>query len=916
MNDVAQDILMHYGTKRHSGRYPWGSGDSPYQHENDFLARYDEYKKQGLSEVEIARAMKCVDGTKELRMYLRIANHERTATMISKAQKLREEGKTYQEISDSLGLSGPSAAQALVLEKNNSKQEAVDATVKRLREEVQKKGAIDIGEGVETDLGISKDTLREAATRLAMEEGYSIHGVGVKQPMDSTKQTTVTALTKDISYGDLYKDPSLIQPIDDSYSDDGGRTWHTTEYPASIDSNRISINYRDDGGKAKDGVIEIRPGCPDLSLGDSHYAQVRILVDGTHYLKGMAMYADDLPDGVDIRFNTNKPEGTPKMDVLKPCKDDPDNPFGAYIKAKGQSHYTGEDGQEHLSAINKIKEEGDWDDQRISLSSQFLGKQPVKLAKQQLDITYDKFADEYERIDKVTNNIVKKKMLADFAGKCDKAAEDLDAAGLPRQRTQVILPLTKIKDNEIYATNFKNGEQVALIRYPHGGTFEIPILTVNNNNAQGKNLLGRPIDAVGISTKVAEKLSGADFDGDFVSVIPLSDKVKIRTSSMSSYKGLEGFDPKDKYPPVKDSKGNIISKTMTKAGTQQQMGIVSNLITDMTIKGAPPEDIAKAVRHSMVVIDAEKHKLNYRQSAIDNEIASLRKKWQVHTDLDGNEVKGGASTLLSRAGAEAHIKERREIKPDPETGERRYVETGRTYFKYEKDKNGDKVKVEKDVLKKTPQMDLVSDANKLSTGTKIENVYAGYANKMKALANTARKAYLSTPNKPEYNKSAAAVYSKEVAHLNTLLKNIDINKPKERQAIIQTNAWKKNVLEQNPELGEKANKAKLNKRTAQVLNEARISTGSKSSKIHLTDREWDAIQAGAVTMTKAKKILDKVDPDELKQRATPRQSKGLTTTQKNRIEHLMASGYTQADIAESMGISSSTVSRYLRGESD
>ena len=27
------DELMHYGTPRHSGRYPWGSGDRPHQHD-------------------------------------------------------------------------------------------------------------------------------------------------------------------------------------------------------------------------------------------------------------------------------------------------------------------------------------------------------------------------------------------------------------------------------------------------------------------------------------------------------------------------------------------------------------------------------------------------------------------------------------------------------------------------------------------------------------------------------------------------------------------------------------------------------------------------------------------------------------------------------------------------------------------
>ena len=126
------------------------------------------------------------------------------------------------------------------------------------------------------------------------------------------------------------------------------------------------------------------------------------MVDGTHYLKGMAMYSEDMPDGVDIIFNTNKRSGTPKLDVLKKIQNDPDNPFGAFIKAGGQSHYIAEDGTEKLSAINKLKEEGDWDKMSKNLSSQFLSKQPIKLIQTQLDLTYADAEDEFSEICSLT----------------------------------------------------------------------------------------------------------------------------------------------------------------------------------------------------------------------------------------------------------------------------------------------------------------------------------------------------------------------------------------------------------------------------------------------------------------------------------------------------------------------------------
>ena len=208
---------------------------------------------------------------------------------------------------------------------------------------------------------------------------------------------------------------------------------------------------------------------------------------------------------------------------------------------------------------------------------------------------------------------LKKVLLKSFSDDCDAAAVHLQAAALPRQKYQVILPLTSIKDNEVYAPNYKDGETVALIRYPHGGTFEIPILTVNNKQAEGKRVLGNtPADAIGINSKVAGRLSGADFDGDTVMVIPCnSSKSKVRITSTAALKGLEGFDPKldygaDSGDPVRvDSKGREYYSMGGKVfqrmnNTQTEMGKISNLITDMTLKGAPPDELARADRKSVV----------------------------------------------------------------------------------------------------------------------------------------------------------------------------------------------------------------------------------------------------------------------------------------------------------------------------
>ena len=146
------------------------------------------------------------------------------------------------------------------------------------------------------------------------------------------------------------------------------------------------------------------------------------------------------------------------------------------------------------------------------------------MAEKQLKLAKANKAAEYDEIMSLTNPTIKKYYLEKFASNCDKAAVDLKAASLPGQKYHVIIPNNTLKDNEIYAPGYESGTKLALIRYPHGGTFEIPICTVNNKNQLGKKLIGTTsMDAVCINSKIASQLSGADFDGDTVMCIPTHD---------------------------------------------------------------------------------------------------------------------------------------------------------------------------------------------------------------------------------------------------------------------------------------------------------------------------------------------------------------------------------------------------------
>ena len=905
------DSLMHYGTPHsgatpHSGRYPWGSG--PYGNQRDWsiLGRLDKLKEAGITDEQDQVKALGLKSSTELRDLKSTARSAQRAAMVAYAQHLTYDQKLgATEIGRRMGLN-ESTVRSLLDESVKQRTEIQKNTANMLKEQVAKKKYIDVGVGVENQLGISQTKLR-AAVRSLESEGYRVEPLYVEQ-LGTGKQTTLKVLVgPETTRDELKKNRDKIALITD-YTEDGGRSYLNLEKPVSVDSNRIKINYQ----SPKDGTIELRRGVADISLGNANYAQVRIAVDDKYYLKGMAMYGDRMPKGVDIMFNTNKPAGTPMEKVFKELKNNKDNPFGATIKSEdklqlAQRHYIDPvDGKRKLSPINVVNEEGDWANWSKSLSSQFLSKQSTVLAKHQLDLAYANQNEEFAKIKSLTNPVIKQKLLDQFADDCDSKSVHLKAAGLPRQASHVILPFPELKANEIYAPNYRDGEHVVLIRYPHGGKFEIPELVVNNNNPKAKKILGNTPDAVGINPAVAGRLSGADFDGDTVLVIPTNKRVKIDTkdpTKSEALKDLQNFDPKERYP------GYEGMKVMTARQKGIEMGRVSNLITDMTFQNADDYEIARAVRHSMVVIDAEKHKLNWKQSEEDNQIRALMKKYQ-------GSAQGGASTLISRASSETRVPDRKEKRVSQMTedekrryyeGEKIYEPTGKTYL----DKKTGEIK--ESIIKSTKlaeekdAFNLTSGGSKANPGTQMEAVYAGYSNKMKALANAARKESRAI-EMPHVNASAKKVYAKEVADLNAKWDTGMKRKPLERQAQIIANQTVRAQMKDNPDM----TSDELKRLKSQALDGARHRVGKGKYTLNITDKEWEAIQAGAISSTRLSSIIDMADADKVKQRAMPRESTAITTAQKNRIKAMSATGYTQREIADKLGISTSTISSILK----
>lgn len=886
-----------------SGRYRYGSGDSAYQHVKNFQTTVRSLRKRGWSDTQIAKHMQM--NSTEFRAKTSQNKEQIKAYEVAMAKKLKAKGMSTTAIARRL-YNDPkkeSTVRNLLKEAEAPKKKKFSSTEEALKAELEKHRMLDVGPGVELSLGVSQTMLTNVLKQME-KDGYTVHrNIAVDQYGKATNQkTTIKVLTKnDITAHEIYEHLDEIKPAGiDLFSDDKGATFKERKPPEVVHTDRVFIKYAEDGGTEKDGVIEIRRGVKDLSLGNANYAQVRIAVDNNHFMKGMAIYSDDIPEGYDIVYNSNRHRGAPLYKtpgyigdtVFKAMKADdmkrnPENPFGANITPDEKlflgrdRKWTDDQGVEHESAIRIVNEEGRWNDWSKNISAQMLSKQPSALAKRQLDLTYAAKREQLNDILKLTNPTVKQKMLLEFADSCDSDAVHLKAYGFPNQAGKVILPVSTLPPNQIYAPTYKTGDQVVLIRYPHASITEIPSLTVNNNHKDAKRILGNAIDAVGISPKVAQQLSGADFDGDTVYVIP---NPRGEIQFRKQFDALKDFDTKESYP------GYPGMKVISHAHQQKQMGVVTNLITDMQIAGARDDEIVRAIKHSMVIIDSEKHGLDWKRSERENDIRELVEKYQVK----GDGTIGGASTLISRSKAKTYINQRRYKGINPETGEKIFEETGKTNWRGQI------------IQENSTQMADTKDARTLISkyNKAIERIYANYANQMKAMALEARKEYVSTPNM-KYDPQAKKAYAAEVASLESKLREAKMNAPLERQALILANLTVKQAIYDNPSL--KSDRGALKKLKGRTLNEKRSLTGANKKRVKFTEREIEAIQAGAVHHTFLQDLLRNADDKDVKRWFMPRNDTQLSSARKSRINSMLNLGYSQKDVADMLDIPVSQV---------
>jgi hypothetical protein len=889
---LEESEIFHYGIIRRSGRYPWGSGQNENTHNKILLDYIQELKSKGLKEKEIADGLGMT--INELRAENSIAKNQQRQANIAMAQRLKDKGWGPTAIGNRMEIP-ESTVRTLLAPGAKDKADVLETTSNRIMKEVDDKakldpdgkGMIDVGSGVENYLGVPRSRL-DVALQMAKMHGYEIHTVPSPQTTGRNTTRMKVLCTPGTTQRHVFLNRENIQ-LFQTYSDTGGRSFIYLHEPIQLNPKRVDVVYGPDGGAKADGMIYVRPGVKDVELGGSKYAQVRVAVGDGHYLKGMAIYKEGLPEGIDVQFLTNKHDTGNKLDAMK--KNDPKDygPNGEHPLLKSTRRQIVENAgtpeERVTSAMNLVNEEGKWSDWSSELSSQMLSKQSPALARTQLDMTFERRQFQLNDINKLTNAVVKKKLLKNFSETTDASAVMLKAAALPHMGNHVILPIPSMKPNQIYARNYNTGERVVLIRHPHGGPFEIPELIVNNKHAEARRLLGDARDAVGINHVVAQRLSGADFDGDTVLVIP-NDRDFVQ--SRPALEGLKNFDPKAAYP------GYDGMKVMS--NTQNEMGKISNLITDMSLAGAPLSEITRAIKHSMVVIDAEKHELNYKLSYNDNNIKQLKQKYQ----------SGGASTLLSRARARTDSPDRkpRTMKEggpiDPKTGELKYEPTNKKNYK-----TGEPLLRRRKKLAETSDaFTLVSDVG----AHPMEVIYAKHSNKLKALANQARLDMINTPN-PKQSPSAKKAYANEVASLYAQLDLALRNRPLERKANLIANANVRARYNANPNMDADERK----KIEFQALEEARTRVGAKKHDIVISDKEWDAIQAGAISTSKLTDILNRADMKVVYEHATPKNEVLMTPSKTSRATQMLALGYDRSQVAAQLGVSLSTLDKATVG---
>ena len=186
--------ISHIGMPRRSGRYPWGSG-------GEYTKAVNKMASQGFTEKEIAKALGI--STTVLRNQKALAKAEEKEAMRLNVIRQKERGMSIAAIAREFKIPA-STVSDLLKPGANLKFQIINSISNVLRKIIGEKRFVDVGDGAEVFMEVSRPKLDNAITNLR-NEGYKLYYLKQENLQAPGKVMTVKVLgAPDSTMGELW----------------------------------------------------------------------------------------------------------------------------------------------------------------------------------------------------------------------------------------------------------------------------------------------------------------------------------------------------------------------------------------------------------------------------------------------------------------------------------------------------------------------------------------------------------------------------------------------------------------------------------------------------------------------------------------------------------------------------------------
>ena len=240
-----------------------------FQSQGFVLISIPDIREEGRTETQIANELGLT--TTQLRNAITYARKEEREYNREQVAGMKEAGLSNVEIGQRLGISEGTVRNYISDNKSSkaTSEQQLDNIEKALSDSLKQTGHLDVGVGVERQLGVSRTKFNAVVNQMVENGDLYIHNIQIQRLNDPTKYTIVKVLSTEPDYLKVLKDSTNIGNLEYFSDDKALESAKRFETPQMVDLNRIKIRYQEDGGADLDGLIEIRKGTEDLDLGNS-----------------------------------------------------------------------------------------------------------------------------------------------------------------------------------------------------------------------------------------------------------------------------------------------------------------------------------------------------------------------------------------------------------------------------------------------------------------------------------------------------------------------------------------------------------------------------------------------------------------------------------------------------------------------